>query len=285
MALPQLRISPMKNDFGRWAQHYVMSPYDHYRGEVYDLFIDIFKHLKSLATVLDVGAGPGNLAYEFFRRFPNSGCRFVLLDASREMLCAAEDRFAARHKAVTTVCRSYNTDGWEVALGKFDAIASNNSLFHLRPYNLKSFYRICFDRLKANGVLLNQQAFGYESRNSPRVHDRFSGVVQTLPEEIMPQYSIPMSELEKGQLKDRKIAAGKRRMRSMQRAIAAGVHIEQADEHQYLTAEKHLQLMRTAGFSAGCIWQKRDFAVLMGIKGSPFARANTNPNSRLQGRN
>jgi len=30
--------------------------------------------------------------------------------------------------------------------------------------------------------------------------------------------------------------------------------------------------MRAAGFSAGCIWQKRDFAVLMGIKGSPFPR-------------
>jgi len=262
----------MKNDFGQWAEHYTCSPYDHYRGEVYHLFIDIFRHLKSLATVLDVGAGPGNLAFEFFRRFPNSPCRFVLLDASREMLRAAETRFSERGDAVTMVCRSYNTDGWQKSLGKFDAIASNNSLFHLRPPNLRSFYRICLERLKANGVFLNQQAFGYESGNKPKTRDRFSEIIQTLPDEILPQYPIRMSDFEKRKLKEMKIAAGQRRVTDMQRARSAGVHIAEADEHQYLTAEKHLQLMRAAGFSAGSIWQKRDFVVLMGIKGSPFLR-------------
>jgi len=269
----------MKNDFGQWAEHYTTSPYDHYRGEVYDLFIDIFSHLKSLTTVLDVGAGPGNLAFEFFRRLPDSRTRFVLVDASREMLRAAETRFAERGQGVKVVCRSYNTEGWEKSLGRFDAIASNNSLFHLRPPNLRAFYRICFERLKTNGVFVNQQAFGYESGNRPKTRDRFSEIVQNLPDEIMPQYSVRMSEFEKRQLKNMKIAAGERRVSAMQRAVSDGVHIEDADEHQYLTAEKHLQLMRAAGFSAGCIWQKRDFAVLMGIKGSPFPRK-----SRVAGR-
>jgi SAM-dependent methyltransferase len=247
-------------------------PYDHYRAEVYALFVDIFKHMKSLARVLDIGAGPGHLTYEYFSSFPMSACRFVLLDASAEMLREAQTRFASRPGAVNVVCRTYNHDNWAAGLGKFDAIASNNSLFHLHPRNLRSFYGVCFRRLNTNGVLLNQQAFGYESRNSPRVHDAFSEIVQMLPDDILPQDSCSMTDSAKMRLKRTKIAAGKRRVGAMRTAIASGVRIADADEHQYLTAEKHLESMREAGFSAGCIWQKRDFAVLMGIKGRPFGR-------------
>jgi len=272
VAEAQSNMPLMKNDFGFWAQHYLSIPYDHYRAEAYDLFVDIFKHVKSLARVLDVGAGPGHLAYEYFNRFPMSNCRFVLLDASTEMLRAAQTRFAARPGAIDVVCRTYNSDNWAEGLGKFDAIASNNSLFHLHPRNLKSFYRDCFGRLNAHGVLLNQQAFGYESRNSPRVRDAFSEIVQMLPDDILPQDSCSMTDSAKRNLKRTKIAAGKRRVSAMTRAIASGVRIAEADEHQYLTAERHLESMREAGFSAGCIWQKRDFAVLMGIKGKPFGR-------------
>jgi SAM-dependent methyltransferase len=270
MALARSEIRPMKNDFGRWAEHYVSIPYDHYRAEVYGLFVDVFKHVKSLARVLDVGAGPGHLAFEYFNCLPMSDCRFVLLDASREMLRAAQARFASRPGAVAIVCRTYNSAGWADGLGKFDAITSNNSLFHLRPPNLRSFYRVCFERLKASGVLLNQQAFGYESRNSPRVHDGFSEIIQMLPDDILPQYSSSMSDVVKRELSRKKIAAGKRRVGAMRKAIVAGLRIAESDEHQYLTAEKHLESMREAGFSAGCIWQKRDFAVLMGVKGRPF---------------
>jgi hypothetical protein len=71
-------------------------------------------------------------------------------------------------------------------------------------------------------------------------------------------------------LKIRKIAAGKRRLTEMEKARASGVEIAEADEHQYLTAERHLECIRKAGFIAGSIWQKRDFAVLMGVKGEPL---------------
>ena len=73
-------------------------------------------------------------------------------------------------------------------------------------------------------------------------------------------------------LKIKKTAAGKRRIRAIEKASASGVEIAAAEEHQYLTAETHLAGMRKAGFTAGSIWQKRDFAVLMGVKGNPLAR-------------
>lgn len=266
------KIPLMKNDFGGWAQHYASIPYDHYRLEVYELFIEILIHLKSHARVLDVGAGPGNLSHEYFKRFPRSTCQFVLVDASRELLKVAEDRFQGH---VKTVVRSYNASDWDKGLGNFDAIVSNNSLFHLHPQSLPGFYDACYRRLKRNGILLNQQAFGYESQNTPGAIDAFSAFVQTLPRCILPQDST--TERERRRLKAKKVAAGRRRVEAMDQARASGVEIATADEHQYLTAEKHLEHMRNAGFSAGVIWQKRDFAVLMGVKGNPLATRETHP--------
>ena len=268
------KIPLMKNDFGEWAQHYASIPYDHYKEEVYHLFIEVLVHLKSHLRVLDVGAGPGNLSYEYFKRYPRSACRFVLMDASRELLKVAENRFKSRGGRVSTVLRSYNWEDWHEGLGKFDAIVSNNSLFHLRPQKLAGFYDSCYYRLKKNGVLLNQQAFGYESRNRPAVLDGFSRFVQTIPQCILPQYPVSETKLDLPGLQIQKTAAGKRRVRAIEQARAAGIEIAEANEYQYLTAEKHLDCMRRAGFTAGSIWQKRDFAVLMGVKGKPLGGDN-----------
>jgi SAM-dependent methyltransferase len=267
---PKSKIPLMKNDFGGWAQHYASIPYDHYRQEAYQLFIEILVHLKSHSRVLDVGAGTGNLSYEYFKRYPKSACRFVLMDASRELLKVAENRFASRSGQVSTVLRSYNLEDWHEGLGKFDAIVSNNSLFHLRPQSLAGFFEACYYRLRKNGVLLNQQAFGYESRNRPAVADSFSRFVQTLPQCILPQYAVSGTKVDLRRLQIERKAAGKRRVREIKQARAAGIEIAEADEYQYLTAEKHLDCMRSVGFTAGSIWQKRDFAVLMGVKGKPL---------------
>lgn len=268
------KIPLMKNDFGEWAQHYASIPYDHYKQEIYQLFIDILIHLKSHSRVLDVGAGPGNLSYEYFKRYPDSPCRFVLMDASRKLLQVAQNRFQSRSGCVSTVLRSYNSADWHENLGKFDAIVSNNSLFHLRPQNLARFYGACYDRLKKNGMLLNQQAFGYESHDRPAVVDSFSRFVQTIPQCILPQYPESETKIDMHRLQIQKTAAGKRRVRAIEQAKAAGIEVADADEYQYLTAEKHLDCMRSAGFTAGCIWQKRDFAVLMGVKRKPLGRNN-----------
>ena len=271
------KIPLMKNDFGDWAQHYSSIPYDHYRLEIYQLFIEILVHLKSHARVMDVGAGPGNLSYEYFKQYPDDNCQFVLVDASRELLKVAAARFESRPGHVKTFVRSYNADDWDRGLGNFDAIVSNNSLFHLHPRNLTDFYATCYRRLKKNGILLNQQAFGYESQDNPSAADPFSAFVQTLPRCILPQGLEPTTQRDLLRLNEKKKAAGKRRTEAMDKARSSGAEIADASEHQYLTAEKHLEHMRKAGFSAGSIWQKRDFAVLMGVKGEPLASNETHP--------
>jgi cyclopropane fatty-acyl-phospholipid synthase-like methyltransferase len=133
-------------DVGDWARHYASRPYGHHKAEVYELFVDILSCLPDGADVLDVGAGPGHLAHEFYGRNPETGVGFVLLDASVEMLKIAAERLAGRR--VETVHRSFNMAGWSDGVGPFDAIVSNNSLFHVHPENLEAFYRTCYGLLK-----------------------------------------------------------------------------------------------------------------------------------------
>lgn len=255
-------------DVGNLAQHYAARPYDHYRKEVYQLFVDILGCLGSESRILDIGAGPGHLAREYFRRFRRGQSRFVLLDVSRELLAIAEQRLRSRGDRVRTVLRSYNKDHWDRGLGKFDAVVSNNSLFHVWPERLEGFYATCFGRLKKNGILLNQQAFAYEAGRSPYTDDPFAVFMRSLPENILPP--LPhLSAADKRRLRREQDEAQRKHRQALEQAKRSGVALPEERGYQFLTVERHLECMRAAGFAAGCIWRKREFAVLLGVKGRP----------------
>ncbi len=258
-------------DIGGWAEHYASGPRGHYRKEVYGLFIDILSCLPGDARILDVGAGPGNLTREFFRRRPKSPARWVLLDSSRELLGIARERLASRPKQVRVLQREFNARGWDRGTGKFDATVSNNALFCVRPRRLKQFYAACFGRLKSSGVLLNQQSFAFEGGRNPYGDDQFSRGLRGLPDSILPK--LPgLTAAGARRLERRKRAAVKRHEKAVAEARAAGVSLPAEDMgYQWLTVERHLGALRAAGFAAGCIWRKREFAVLMALKGNPFS--------------
>lgn len=259
-------------DVGAWAGHYATRPYGHYKQEVYQLFIDVLSLLPAEARLLDIGAGPGHLAVEFFKRRPKSAFTFVLLDAGAELLKIAAERLRPRAKRVRTVNRSFNIKGWEKGLGRFDAIASNNALFHVRPRKFKSFYRTCFSLLKRDGILLNQQSFAFVGDKSPYGDDAFSQFMRDLPGRIMPQMS-GLTESDTRRLEKEKSEALATHRKALAEAKAAGVSFRSNQTgYHFLTVEKHLEAMRDAGFAAGCLWRKREFAVVAGVKGRPLAR-------------
>jgi len=255
-------------DVGDWAQHYASRPYGHHKAEVYELFVDIISCLPDSARVLDIGAGPGHLACEFYQRCRNSRLQFVLLDASVEMLRLAEQRLT--DQSVRTVHRSFNMDGWDKGMGRFAAIVSNNALFHVRSENLRSFYGSCFGLLEADGFLLSQQSFAWEDGVTPYESCGFSAFMQRLPEPIMS--SLPhLSERDRERLDREKAEASEQHARALDEAKAAGVEFMPGQTgYQFLTVEAHLEAMREAGFAAGCIWRKREFAVLCGVRGEPL---------------
>jgi SAM-dependent methyltransferase len=252
-------------DVGGRAEYYAFRPYDHYRDEVYESFVDMLRCLPLGSAVLGVGAGPGHLAHEFFQREPRSDVRFVLLDASAGMLGIAAGRLAGRR--VSTVQRSFNTHGWDQGLGQFDAIVSNNALFHVRPGDLEAFYGCCYGLLRQDGLILNQQSLAWEEGTSPQGEHRFSRFMRRLPETILPSLS-GVTEEARARLAREQEAADGRWSAAVEEAKEAGVEFaEGATGYQFLTVEAHLDALRRVGFAAGCIWRKREFAVLCGTKG------------------
>jgi len=258
-------------DLGGWAEHYAASPCGHYKKEVYGLFVDILKRLPAGAGILDVGAGPGHLAREFFRRHRRSPARWVLADGSAELLRIARERLASRAAQVRTVHRDFNTAGWDRGVGRFDAVVSNNALFCVEAGKLRRFYAACHRHLRRNGLLLNQQSFAFERRVSPCGDDSFSRNLRALPESILPK--LPGLTRRQGrELERRKRAARAKHEKALAQARAAGVGMPTGNTgYQWLTVEHHLRVLRATGFAAGCIWRKREFAVLMALKGNPFS--------------
>jgi cyclopropane fatty-acyl-phospholipid synthase-like methyltransferase len=161
--------------------------------------------------------------------------------------------------------------GWDNRLGRFDAIVSNNALFLVWPERLGCFYESCFARLKGNGIMLNQQSFAYEPEVSLYGNDPFPRFMQALPESILPRLP-QQTAAERRRLAIEKRHAEEEHRRALERAEAAGVEFREDRGYQFLTVQEHLQAMRRAGFACGCMWRKREFAVLLGVKGQPLAR-------------
>ena len=255
-------------DVGEWARHYATRPYGHYKQEVYQLFIGILAALRGHPRVLDIGAGPGHLCREYFRRHRQSNAQFCLLDSSEDLLEIARARLKSRAEQVRTFLRNVNSNKWEKGVGKLDAIVSNNALFCVWPERLEPFYEICFSRLKKNGIMLNQQCFVYESTQSPYGSGPVAGFMRSLPEAILPK--IPnQTAADKQRLSREKQAAQKRQQDALAALKRSGATMPQERGYTFLTSDVHLQYMRAAGFACSCIWRKREFAVILGVKGQP----------------
>lgn len=251
-------------DFGGRAKQYASEPYGHFKREVYRLFVAIISRLASGARVLDIGAGPGHLAAEFYKAHARSSVQFVLLDSSREMLRIATHRLAGR--PVQAVVRSFNMDGWEEGLGTVDGIVSNNALFHLRPERLDGFYATCYALLMCDGFLLNHQSFGYSDGESPYGDAPFPQSMREVLASVLPA-SPPLTEADRTRLMREREEAAKKQAKAIAKARSAGLAVAEGQTgYQFLSVEHHLQSMRKAGFAAGCIWRKREFAVLCGRK-------------------
>ena len=258
-------------DVGGWAQHYATRPYGHYKHEVYQLFIDILAALRGHPRILDIGAGPGHLCREYFARHRQSLPQFCLLDSSESLLEIARARLKSRAEQVRTFLRNVNSDKWDKGVGKFDAIVSNNALFCVWPERLEPFYEICFSRLKKNGIMLNQQCFVYESTQSPYGSGPVAGFMRSLPEAILPK--IPnQTAADKQRLLKEKQAAQKGHEQALAALKLSGTRLPQERGYTFLSAETHLRYMREAGFACAPIWRKREFAVILGVKGRPKVR-------------
>lgn len=255
-------------DGGRLAQYYAAKPYGHYKEEIYPLFAEILDGLGDGVRVLDIGAGPGHMAYEFYKTRPRSSVRFGLLEVGETMLDIAAKRLSEAGHKPDLYRRSFNSPNWHEDLGKFDAIISNNAIFNMKPELLPEFYKAAYGLLHGAGVLMNQQAFGYET-------PKFKDALKNFPPALSPlklltaEQLTQVAEIKQAEAQQRKV--NEVRIAEMKKA---GQKFVDADAVGYaslhIPASAHVQYLNDAGFTADCIWRKMEFAIVVGLKGQPF---------------
>ena len=249
-------------------------PYGNFRHEVYPLFVDILASLPDGIRVLDIGAGPGHLALEFFKAHEESKNHFTLIDSSVKLLEIASSRLSSFVSQVRTLHRSLCSANWDRGLGKFDAIVSNNVPFPVKPQGQRIFYQTCFARLKRNGIFLFQEPCAYSGTENPCGGDPLTDLLSSLPDGILPS-SPHMAKRQQRKLETEKQNALAAHRAAIAEAEAKGIAFPPETGWEFATVETHLKSLRTAGFSAGCIWKKRESAVLLGVKGRAELKTGT----------
>lgn len=258
-------------DGGEAARCYASKPCCHYKEEVYPLFADLLAALPPGSRALDVGAGPGHMAVEFYRAHPGSDLTFGLAEVGRAMLDIAEERLAELGRAAETFQRDFNRPDWTEGLGAYNAVVSNNAIFHVKPERLGGFYAELHGLLKADGLVLNQQSCAYESED-------FKGALEGFPDALSPLGMLSAEKVEqweKARPRQKELSAAaleKMRAELESRGVTpTSSPSDGAYANLHLPASAHVAHMQAAGFAAGVIWRKMEFVVLAGIKGSPFA--------------
>jgi SAM-dependent methyltransferase len=261
-------ISKFDLNGGELAYLYASLPYGYYKEEVYPIFCELLDAMGDGIRILDIGAGPGHLAIEFYKNRPQSKTRFALMDSSHVLLSIAAERLTSMGFKLETFHRNYNVEHWEDNLDKFDAIVSNNSLFSLNPAFVGQFYEISYNLLNSNGVLLNQQAF-----DPVKLKEDFKAFYSVLGPERYMSAKDKLRETEIAEaLTDIDSDEQLRFSAEITRLKIEGWRLEETSSYASLnlSADQHIEFMNSAGFNAACIWQKMHFAVLAGLKGKPF---------------
>ena len=120
--------------------------------------------------------------------------------------------------------------------------------------------------LRQGAMLLSQDPFGWADGESPYGEAAFPRLAGEFLRELMP-WAADESEDDRNRLADEKRAAEAKHKQALARARERGVIIPHDESgYQFLTVEWHVAAMRKAGLAAGCIWRKREFAVLCGIR-------------------
>jgi SAM-dependent methyltransferase len=106
-----------------------------------------------VTRVLELGSGPGFLAYELLSALP--AIEYVALDFSPAMHQLASARLGPLASRVQFVERSFREPGWADGLGIFDCVVTNQAVHELRhKRHAAGLHRQVRDILAPNGTYL-----------------------------------------------------------------------------------------------------------------------------------
>ncbi|MES3008886.1 MAG: class I SAM-dependent methyltransferase [Pseudomonadota bacterium] len=115
-------------DAQEWESKAMLRPF---REDFFAAFADELKKIgKPSMRILELGSGPGFLAQHLLLKMPDAV--LTLLDYSPAMHELARRRLIDDLSRVTFVERSFKESGWEIGLGQFDAVITNQAVHELR---------------------------------------------------------------------------------------------------------------------------------------------------------
>ena len=141
------------------------------RPEFFALYAEqISAHQRAIATVLELGSGPGFLAQHLLKKLPDLS--YTALDFSAAMHELARARLGRSADQVRFVERSFKEDGWTDGIGTFDCVLIHQAVHELRHKRhaptlhrqvhtllpIGALYLVC-DHFVGDGGMTNDQLY------------------------------------------------------------------------------------------------------------------------------
>ncbi len=133
-------VEPELMDDAQQVIAYSQANFDDAHSNIVNHFDEVFPDLVDIATLLDLGCGPADMAIRFAHKFPN--CKVDAVDGAKEMLIQAQHRIESESLQHRITLHLYRIPDCELPNQHYDVIVSNSLLHHLHePQHLWSCVR------------------------------------------------------------------------------------------------------------------------------------------------
>ncbi len=148
---------PQEFDWQIWVDRWdrMQERYIFQRSERFALTVNLVRATQpSPARILDLGCGPGSLAREFLRAFPEA--HVIGIDFDPTLLVLARARLAEFGARARCILASLRDPSWvNSVIGPFDAVVSATALHWLDDISLSRLYGELGQLLRPGGIFLN----------------------------------------------------------------------------------------------------------------------------------
>ena len=230
-----------------------------YREERFSVMIDI---LRSVAVnnirVLDLGCGPGSTSLRVLESVDKATVVSVdydpvLLKIARRVL----NKFGSGSMIVEA---DLSAPGWEekLPLRSFDAVVSTTALHWINENALEKLYKHCFEMLSPNGIFLNGEHI-HPAAEDERVKMFYDSVRHRMERENLRRLQALDWDAWWKSIGNDPMFSKEMKIRSERYGMG--------DHDKNVTLERHMDLLRRAGFSLiDVVWKALDNRILMAVK-------------------